>query len=640
MLEAHTAFTNLTAGNAIAEDRALENITTRSRSLDNIAPSQAFDNATSTHTTAQAYASEVPITQARGLVHTTSENASAELHTPENVTSQNTSAQACAPVTRAQGLNNATSEEAVVQAYPSYSITQTRARNDTTSESAGAETLTPETTIFENTSAQACVAAIPLTQAQHLHNTISDGVIAQACPSNSLTEAPGLDHTTSANAIAKTRIPESITAVENTSPQACAAANSITEARDLNHATSEEAITQACSSTNSITQARALNHTTSGSAVFEARVPETTTTSENTYPQACTATNAITRAQDLDDASSQEVTAQSYPSRNSIAQTGTRINTPSENAVVEAHVHETTIASEYTTEQADAFNNTTSENAIAEAHTPEHATVSGKATATQALDRKRLHRKTGVYPSGSLRGAEAFSTSGSAATGAPTHIDDIPLGEVMARFMGEGEPEEGPSDEGEGEGEGEAREAEGLRGTNTSLDETSMWMSVMDEMANEDRPADVNPPHPLRGNPVTDGDREWVAEAYRRNEAARREAARSRPSVAAAHRGNVGHSDVIPMRQWKEEARRAGIPTSPDRPEEDGTPVRSSALSTLLRPLRALTGRAAAAVAFVRGKLQGRGKGKGKVKGPEGPEEEGPPPGLMTTRGHVENYTI
>jgi len=260
--------------------------------------------------------------------------------------------------------------------------------------------------------------------------------------------------------------------------------------------------------------------------------------------------------------------------------------------------------------------------------------------AIQKENRKRLHRKTGVYPSGSLRGAEAFSTSGSAATGAPTHIDDIPLGEVMGRFMGEGEPEEGPSDE--GEGKGKAREAEGLGGTTTSSDETSMWMSVMDEMAHEDRPAGANPPHPLRGNPVTDGDREWVAEAYRRNEAARREAARSRPS-AAAHRGNVGHSDVVPMRQWKEDARRAGIPTSPDRPEGDGTPVRSSALSTLLRPLRALTGRAAAAVAFVRGKLQGRrkGKGRGKGKGPEGPEEEGPPPGLnMTTRGHVENYTI
>jgi len=241
VLEAHTAFTNLTAGNAIAEDRALENITTRSQALDNIAPSQAFDNATSTHTTAQAYASEVPITQARGLdvttsenatsthttaqayasevpitqarglVDTTSENASAELHTPENINSQNTSAQACAPanpVTRAQGLNNATSEEAVVQAYPSYSITQTRARNDTTSENAGAETLTPENTISENTSAQACVAAIPITQAQHLHNTISEEVTAQAYPSNSLTVARGLDHISSANAIAEARIPE------------------------------------------------------------------------------------------------------------------------------------------------------------------------------------------------------------------------------------------------------------------------------------------------------------------------------------------------------------------------------------------------------------------------------------------------
>ncbi len=467
------------------------------------------------------------------------------------------------------------------------------------------------------------------TQSQALDITTSDQATAQAyAPGNPITQTHALDiHTAFTTLTAGNEITEActldnrntqsqaldITTSDHATAQTYALKNPVTPPQALDGATTENATAQAYAAENQITQAHALDDTTTENASAGAHTPENIIF-ETTSAQAHASSNPITQAQGLNNAFYQEAITQSYPSRNSIT-----LPHPLEEA-------------------------TTSENATAPDNSEDEFT-DDEAEIVTDLDEEALKK----LPPALRERMQAIQK------------------ENRERLGREGEPEEGPSDK--GKGKGKAGEAEGLEGMNTSSDETSLWISAMDELADEARPTGVNRPNPLGSNPVTDEDREMIAEIYRRNEA-RREAARSRP--VAAHRGNVGRpSDIVPMRQWEEEARRAGIPTSSGHREEDGTPVHPTALPTLRRPLEAITRRAAAAVRFVKAKLRGaaKGKGKGKGKGPEGPEEgperrgdlvvgssyktrpsgrrnpaasdQGPPPGLnMTTRGHVEDYTI
>jgi len=507
--------------------------------------------------------------------------------------------------TQSQALDITTSDQATAQAYaPGNPITQTHALDIHTAFT----TLTAGNEITE-----ACTLDNRNTQSQALDITTSDHATAQTYAlKNPVTPPQALDGATTENATAQAY------AAENQITQAHALDDTTTEnasagAHTLDITTSDHATAQAYAAENQITQAHALDDTTTENASAGAHTPENIIF-ETTSAQAHASSNPITQAQGLNNAFYQEAITQSYPSRNSIT-----LPHPLEEA-------------------------TTSENATAPDNSEDEFT-DDEAEIVTDLDEEALKK----LPPALRERMQAIQK------------------ENRERLGREGEPEEGPSDK--GKGKGKAGEAEGLEGMNTSSDETSLWISAMDELADEARPTGVNRPNPLGSNPVTDEDREMIAEIYRRNEA-RREAARSRP--VAAHRGNVGRpSDIVPMRQWEEEARRAGIPTSSGHREEDGTPVHPTALPTLRRPLEAITRRAAAAVRFVKAKLRGaaKGKGKGKGKGPEGPEEgperrgdlvvgssyktrpsgrrnpaasdQGPPPGLnMTTRGHVEDYTI
>ena len=457
-------------------------------------------------------------------------------------------------------------------------ITEARALDDGNTQSQALDITTPD-----QATAQAYAPGNPITQTHALDThtaftTLTAGnEITEACTlDNRNTQSQALDITTSDHATAQTY----------------ALKNPVTPTQALDGATTENATAQAYAAENQITQAHALDDTTTENASAGAHTPENIIF-ETTSAQAHASSNPITQAQGLNNAFYQEAITQSYPSRNSIT-----LPHPLEEA-------------------------TTSENATAPDNSEDEFT-DDEAEIVTDLDEEALKK----LPPALRERMQAIQK------------------ENRERLGREGEPEEGPSDK--GKGKGKAGEAEGLEGMNTSSDETSLWISAMDELADEARPTGVNRPNPLGSNPVTDEDREMIAEIYRRNEA-RREAARSRP--VAAH--------------------RAGIPTSSGHREEDGTPVHPTALPTLRRPLEAITRRAAAAVRFVKAKLRGaaKGKGKGKGKGPEGPEEgperrgdlvvgssyktrpsgrrnpaasdQGPPPGLnMTTRGHVEDYTI
>lgn len=407
--------------------------------------------------------------------------------------------------------------------------------------------------------------------------------------------------------------------------------------------------------------------------------------------------------------------------------------------------------------------------------------------AMQNDKRKRMHRKTGIFPDGGLRIPEAFSSSGEAESVKSTtsgNAVDGPAADMMRHYFKEheSEDEEEPkrvlrvtnpdiqrsdsSDDGKAKKEidkSKEDKSDNLENetTVTSSDETSLWLQVMygadssEEQAtsqeeNDDRHlythdagfpdrfradleddgmfrgagpsavtssqqgtfadsymdrlqarnrGELTPSTALGSNPVTAEDLAFIESINQKNKNAREAVEQAekdkitKGNGALASTGNTNrNSDIVPMRQWKEDARLAGIPTSPDHHKHDlpfeGFPVNSQTSSTsdskrskasghsikdnIRRPFNALNKRAQEGVAYVKGVLHRDGKSdthyhsfrpesrtrqhddnrgglkigpsyKTKPSGRRNPAapDKGPRTDLnVTYRGHVEDYTI
>ncbi|KAI9872981.1 MAG: hypothetical protein M1830_000974 [Pleopsidium flavum] len=343
--------------------------------------------------------------------------------------------------------------------------------------------------------------------------------------------------------------------------------------------------------------------------------------------------------------------------------------------------------------------------------------------AMQNDKRKRMHRKTGIFPDGGLRIPEAFSSSGEAESAKSTTSASAVGGraaEMMSRFVGEHESEE----EGEPErvlrvtnpdiqqsdssGAGKAKKENGKskevedksnnhedEANATSSDETSLWLRVIDgtessegqatsqeenddhhlythdagfpdsfRANSEDRMfggagpsavitsqegtfadsymdrmrarnrGELTPSTALGSNPVTADDLAFIESINQKKKIAREAVEKAEkekfkkgnPLTSTVNRKR--NSDIVPMRQWKEDARLAGMPTSPDSPKHhlpyEGFPVTSQTSSpsdskgskasghsikdNISRPFKAIGKQAHQGMAYVKGVLHGKGK--------------------------------
>lgn len=212
----------------------------------------------------------------------------------------------------------------------------------------------------------------------------------------------------------------------------------------------------------------------------------------------------------------------------------------------------------------------------------------------------------------------------------------------------------------------EAIQGEVSPGAAGASEEGTFATSYLERIAARDR-GEVNLTTALGSNPVTDDERALLRALTRRNRAARRQAAEDEIMEApVAHRD----SDIVPMRQWKAAARKAGMPTSPDTPSwgvalqqgsrQTGQPAAATAgghsvRENFRRPFAAMAKGARKGAAFLKGRMHGKEDGGSDVKvgpsykstpsgrrDPARPEAEGAPGKAlnMTHRGHIEDYTI